>query len=62
MILRKKKRVYSKTSHDDDKLCTKTTRDHEDDGIVETEEDFEEDESLFEDIMCYNLYLIVGVL
>ena len=29
---------------------------------VETEEDFEEDESLFEDIMCYILYLIVGVL
>ena len=30
----------------------KTTRDHEDDGIMETERDFEE-ESLFEDIVCY---------
>ena len=40
-------------THDDD---------HEDDGIMETEEDFEEKESLFEDIVCYILYLIVGVL
>ena len=39
----------------------KTTQDHEDDGIKETE-DFEEEESLFEDIVCYILYLIVGVL
>ena len=38
---------------------TKTTRDHKDDGIMETERDFEEDceeeESLFEDIVCYIL-------
>ena len=40
---------------------TETTRDHEDYGIMETESDFEE-ESLFEDIVCYILYLIVGVL
>ena len=33
----------------------KTTQDHEDDGIMETEEDFEEKESLFEDIMCHIL-------
>ena len=38
-----------------------TTQDHEDDGIMETEEDFEEEESLLEDIVCYILYLIVGV-
>ena len=38
-----------------------TTRDHEDDAIMETERDFEE-ESLFEDIVCYISYLIVGVL
>ena len=37
------------------------TGDHEDDGIMEREGDFEE-ESLFEDIVCYILYLIVGVL
>ena len=58
-------------THDDDQLSTKppstkTTRDHEDDVIMETERDFEEDceeeESLFEDIVCYFLYLIVGVL
>ena len=34
----------------------------EDDAIMETEEDFEEKESLFEDFVCYILYLIVGVL
>ena len=39
-----------------------TTQDHEDDGIMVTEEDFEEEESLFEDIVCYILYLFVGVL
>ena len=39
----------------------KRTRDHEDDGIMETEGDFQE-ESLFEDIVCYVLYLIVGVI
>ena len=39
-----------------------TTRDHEDEGIMETEEDFEKKESLFEDNVCYILYLIVGVL
>ena len=37
-------------------------KDHEDDGIMETEEDFEEEESLFEDNVCYILKLIVGVL
>ena len=40
----------------------KTTRDHEDDGIMGTEEDFEEEQSLFEDIVCYVLYLIVSVI
>ena len=40
----------------------KTTQDHEDYGIMETKEDFEEEESLFEDIVCYILYLIVRVL
>ena len=34
------------------------TRDHEDDGIMETEEDCEEEESLFEDIVCYVLYFV----
>ena len=38
-----------------------TTRDHEDDGIMETEEDFWRG-SLFEDIERYILYLINGVL
>ena len=41
---------------------TKTTQDHEDDGIMGTEENFEEKESLFEDIVCFILFLIVGVL
>ena len=49
-------------THDDDRLSTKTTQDSGDDGIMETEEDFEEKESLFEDIVCYIFYLIVGVL
>ena len=49
-------------THDDDQLSTETTRDREDDGIKETEEDFEEEESLFEDIVCYIFHLIVGVL
>ena len=48
-------------THDDDQLSTKKTQDHEDDGIMGTEEDFEEEESLFEDIVCYILHLIVGV-
>ena len=39
----------------------KTTRDHEDDDIMATEGDFEV-ESLFEDIVCYVLYLIFGVI
>ena len=34
---------------------TETTRDREDEGIMETDGDFE-------DIVCYILYLIVGVL
>ena len=56
-------RRYEKNiTHDDDQLSTETTRDHEDDGIVETEEDCEEEESLFEDIVCYVLYLIVSVI
>ena len=37
-------------------------KDHEADGIMETEEEFDEEESLFEDIVCYILYLILGVL
>ena len=40
----------------------KTTRDHEDDGIMETEEDFEVEESLFKDNVCYILYLIVSMI
>ena len=54
--------VSEDITHDDDQLSMKTTQDHEDDDIMETEEDFEEKESLFEDIVCYILYLIVGVL
>ena len=54
--------VSEDITHDDDQLSTKTTDDHEDDGIMGTEEDFEEKGSLFEDIVCYILYLIVGVL
>ena len=54
--------VSEDITHDDDQLSTKTTQDHEDDGIMETEEDFEEKKSLFEDIVCYILYSIVGVL
>ena len=54
--------VSEDITHDDDQLSTKTTQDHEDDGIMETEEDFEEKESLFEDIVCYILYLIVSVI
>ena len=58
----KKMMVSEDITHDDDQLSTKTTQDHEDDGIMETEEDFEEEESLFEDIVCYVLYLIVSVI
>ena len=47
--------VSEDITHDDDQLSTKTTQDHEDDGIMETEEDFEEEESLFEDNVCYIL-------
>ena len=54
--------VSEDITHDNDQLSTKTTQDHEDDDIMETEEDFEEKESLFEDIVCYSFYLIVGVL
>ena len=54
--------VSEDITHDDDQLSTKTIQDHEDGGIMETEEDCEEEESLFEDIVCYILYLIVGVL
>ena len=48
--------VSEDITRDDDQLSTKTTQDHEDDGIIETEEDFEEEESLFEDIVCYISY------
>ena len=54
--------VSEDITHDDDQLSTKTTQDYEDDGIMETEEDFEEKEKLFEDVVCYIFYLIVGVL
>ena len=54
--------VSEDITHDDEQLSTKTSQDHEDDGIMETEEGFEEKESLFEDFVCYILYLIVGVL
>ena len=47
--------VLEDITHDDDQLSTKTTQDHEDDGIMETEEDFEGEESLFEDNVCYIL-------
>ena len=52
-----KESLFEDITHDDDQLSTKTTQDHEDDGIMETEE-----ESLFEDIVCYVLYLIVSVI
>ena len=48
--------VSEDITHDDDQLSMKTTQDREDDGIMATEEDFEEEESLFEDIVCYNLH------
>ena len=54
--------VSEDITHDDDQLSKKTTQDHEDDGIMETEEDFDEKRDLFEDIVRYILYLIVGVL
>ena len=54
--------VSEDITHDDDQLTMKTTEDREDDGIMATEEDFEEDESLFEDIVCYVLCLIVNVI
>ena len=54
--------VSEDITHDGDQLSTKTTQDHEDDGIMETEEDFEEKEELFDNVMCYIFYLIVGVL
>ena len=56
-----KESLFEDITHDDDQLSTKTTQDCEDDGIIETE-DFEKKESLFEDNVCYILYLIVGVL
>ena len=34
--------VSEDITHDDDQLSTKMTQDHEDDAIMETEEDFEE--------------------
>ena len=62
MVVSWKKSLFEDITHDDDQLSTKTTQDHEDDGIMETEEDIEEEESLFEDIVCYVLYLIVSVI
>ena len=62
MVVSWKKSLFEDITHDDDQLSTKTTQDHEDDGIMGTEEDFEEEESLFEDIVCYVLYLIVSVI
>ena len=62
MVVSWKKSLFEDITHDDDQLSTKTTQDHEDDGIMETEEDFEEEESLFDDIVCYVLYLIVSVI
>ena len=62
MVSWKKKSLFEDITHDDDQLSTKTTQHHEDDGIMETKENFEEEESLFEDIVCYVLYLIVSVI
>ena len=42
MVVSWKKSLFEDITHDDDQLSTKTTQDHEDDGIMETEEDFEE--------------------
>ena len=50
-----KEGLFEDITHDNDQLSTKTTQDHEDDGIMETEEYFEEEESLFEDNVCYIL-------
>ena len=36
----KKESLFEDITHDDDQLSTKTTQDHEDDGIMKTEEDF----------------------
>ena len=51
-----KESLFEDITHDDDQLSTKTTQDHEDYGIMGTKEDIEEEESFFEDIMCYVLY------
>ena len=42
MVSWKKESLFEDITHDDDQLSTKTTQDHEDDGIVEIEEDFDE--------------------
>ena len=57
-----KESLFEDITHDDDQLSTKTTQDHEDDAIMETEKILRKKESLFEDIVCYISYLIVGVL
>ena len=44
--------VSEHITHDDDQLSMKTTQAREDDGIMETEEDFEKKESSFEDKVC----------
>ena len=51
-----KESLFEDITHDDDQLSTKTTQDHEDDGIMGTEEDFEEEESLFE-ASCAMFYI-----
>ena len=54
-------RRYEKNiTHDDDQLSMKPIRRKRLE-IMETEAEFEEKESLFEDIVCYILYLIFGV-
>ena len=57
-----KESLFEDITHDDDQISTKTAQGHDNDGIMETEEDFDEKQSLSEDIVCYILYLIVGVL
>ena len=43
-------------THDDDQLSTKTTQDHEDDGIMETEEDFEE-KRVYSKTSCFIFFI-----
>ena len=48
--------VSEDITHDDDQLSTKTTQDHEDDGIMETEEDFEEKEFIRRHRVLYFIF------